>query len=79
MKMIIETAIKIPREVKNELIKSFVKKCKEKHALAFLQWRLLYSNSKTSSNDLLKSITDRQWHMNMSFKRRKNFEINPTA
>lgn len=32
----------VPREVKYEILKQYVKKCKELHAVAFLQWRLLY-------------------------------------
>ena len=52
MKKIIEQVSKIPEEVKLVMIKKYVKKVKEKHALAFMQWRIHYSESKTPKHEM---------------------------
>ena len=52
MKHMIEQILKVPLAITDEAIKRFVKKCKEKHAIAFMQWRIFYSRSTTELKDM---------------------------
>jgi len=63
----------VPRLITDEVIKAFVKKCKERHAIAFMQWRLYYSKSLTHKCDIKDIIRDRLEFMVKSFTRRKEF------
>lgn len=47
MKKIVKAVFKLPVEIVDEVITKYIKQCKMKHAIAFMQWRLLYSMSKS--------------------------------
>jgi len=45
-----------PSNLINELIKRYVKKCKEKHAVAFMQWRLHFRKDVAKQEELTEII-----------------------
>lgn len=61
---------KLDNDLVNGVMKAFVKKCKERHAIAFMQWRIFYSPSKTTSKKMNRIIKDRLKMMESGFKLR---------
>ena len=57
LKMLILEIVKIPVEIKREVLAFIVKKCMELHSIAFLQWRYLYpGNSVYYSDEVLDEL-----------------------
>ena len=75
MKELVNEITSVPLKVSNEVIQKFVRKCKEKHAIAFLQWRFLYSKSHSNMYDLKQIINDRIWHVENNFIKRLDFKL----
>lgn len=73
MLSILRTINEAPRSVQDDLIKRYVKKCKEKHSIAFMQWRYYYCREVSNQEELDEIIGDRIEFMKKALKRRKNF------
>ena len=43
MKQMINKIIKVKPEVKEYMLKMYIKMCRQKHSIAFLEWRLYFS------------------------------------
>ena len=57
LKMLILEIVKVPAEIKHEVLRFIVKKCMELHSIAFLQWRYLFpGNSPYYSDDVLDEL-----------------------
>lgn len=39
----------VPKEVVVFLLQNYIKQCKKKHAIAFLEWRLYFSKNRVNS------------------------------
>lgn len=76
MKDICQSIAEIPQSIVSEMIKRFVKKCKEKHSIAFMQWRLHFCREVSKSDELIEIIEDRTDFMKNALKRRKAFIMN---
>ena len=73
MKDVCRSIAEIPTGVVDEMIKRFVKKCKEKHSIAFMQWRLYFRTEVSKAEELIEIIDDRTEYMKTALKRRKKF------
>ena len=46
----------IPKEIKEALLKEYVKRCIEMHSIAFLQWRLKYPSKVSYNKELVEDM-----------------------
>lgn len=49
MKQLLKAILKVSPEVRDYLLRSYVKQCRKKHAIAFLEWRLHFSKNRKDS------------------------------
>ena len=58
-------------------MKAYILKCKQKHAVAFFQWRKYFSKSKSNPDWIEEIIEDRAKMMDEMYERRMGFMLTP--
>ena len=74
MLSIVKAIQRIPTMIRDKVLKAYVKKCKDKHCVAFFQWRMHFAGSK-NVEELQEVIEDRTFAAKKAMARRTRFYL----